>query len=316
MLTSDEHQDTLLQLLLEDEGTPLDASAQGEIEEQDPWTQQLKELLKREIENEAGAGWMHPWTRLVKERLKESFKGDKVKDEGKGEGALSTDLTRPPPDKGKAEGVAEQERRPSSTNADLVNTIAELRNMIASLEKAGNEPIHRPNPADRETQEHVQGDGPREVPAEGRKCNGDMDHNRRRRAWNTAGMPFESEAVCCRCLRVCLPVGARVRATRSSKGDKVKGEGEGKRSKPPGLLEDPVVDASSDEGPSSEETRKGKGGKCEKSKGKGKDGKLDKGKSTVLREQFCNNDGSGTRVVGELYENGTRVVLGASLERR
>ena len=46
------------------------------------------------------------------------------------------EVTRPPPDKGKAEGVAEQERRPSFTNADLVNTIAELRNMIASLEKA------------------------------------------------------------------------------------------------------------------------------------------------------------------------------------
>ena len=50
------------------------------------------------------------------------------------------------------------------------------------------------------------------------------------------------------------------------------------------------MDASSDEGPSSVETRKGKDGKCEKSKGKGKDGKLEKGKGTVLREQFCNND--------------------------
>ena len=59
------------------------------------------------------------------------------------------------------------------------------------------------------------------------------------------------------------------------------------------------MDASSDEGPSSVETRKGKDGKCEKSKGKGKDGKLEKGKGTVLREQFCNNDASGTRVVRE-----------------
>ena len=61
------------------------------------------------------------------------LKGDRVKGEGKGEGALSTDLTPPPRDKGKAEGVfstdlvtptlldkAEQERRPSFTNADLV----------------------------------------------------------------------------------------------------------------------------------------------------------------------------------------------------
>ena len=105
MMSLDEHQGTFLQLLLEDEGTPLDASAHGEIEEQDPWTQQLKERLKREIENEAGAGWMHPWTQQLKERLKEGFKGDKVKDEGKGEGALSTDLTTPPRDKGKAEGA-------------------------------------------------------------------------------------------------------------------------------------------------------------------------------------------------------------------
>ena len=85
MMSLDEHQDTLLQLLLEDEGTPLDASAHGEIEEQDPWTQQLKERLKREIENEVGAGWMHPWTQQFKERLREDFKSDKVKGQGKGE---------------------------------------------------------------------------------------------------------------------------------------------------------------------------------------------------------------------------------------
>ena len=85
--------------------------------------------------------------------------------------------------------------------------------------------------------------------------------------------------------------GVKGEGEGKGKGDKVKDEGKGERSKPPGLLEDPVVDASSDEGPSSEEIRKGKGGKCEKSKGKGKDGKLEKGKGTVLREQFCNNDG-------------------------
>ena len=178
LLTSDEHQDTLLQLLLEDEGTPLDASAQGEIEEQDPWTQQLKERLKREIENEAGAGWMHPWTQQLKERLKESFKGDKVKDEGKGEGALSTDLTTPPRDKGKAEGAlstdlatptldeAEQERRA-------------LRNTIGRL--------HRFNSADRAAQEHVLGDGLREVPVEGCKGKGDMVCSRCRPHWPCAG---------------------------------------------------------------------------------------------------------------------------------
>ena len=96
--------------------------------------------------------------------------------------------------------------------------------------------------------------------------------------------PFDTEE------RVCDTCWKGVKGKGKGKGDKVKGEGKGKRGKPPGLLEDPVVDASSDEGPSSEETRKGKGGKCEKSKGKGKDGKLEKGKSTVLREQFCNND--------------------------
>ena len=73
------------------------------------------------------------------------------------------------------------------------------------------------------------------------------------------------------------------------KGDKVKGEGKGKRSKPQGPLEDPVEDASSDEGPLSDEGRKGKGGKLEKSRGKGKDGKLEKGKGTgdaVSRKAF------------------------------
>ena len=50
-----------------------------------------------------------------------------------------------------------------------------------------------------------------------------------------------------------------------------------------------MEDASSDEGPSSDEGRKGKGGKLEKSKGKGKDGKLEKGKGTgdaVSRKAF------------------------------
>ena len=273
-MSLDEHQDTLLQLLLEDEGTPLDASAQGEIEEQDPWTQQLKERLKREIENEAGAGWMHPWTQQLKERLKESFKGDKVKDEGKGEGALSTDLTTPPRDKGKAEGAlstdlatptldeAEQERRA-------------LRNTIGRL--------HRFNSADRVAQEHVLGDGLREVPVEGCKGKGDMvwpcawcnlePHDAVWRPLDGA-TPFDTS------LRVCDACwkGVKGEGKGKGKGDKVKGEGKDKRSKPQGLLEDPVENLSSDEGPSSNEGRKGKGGKLEKSKGKGKDGKLEKGK--------------------------------------
>ena len=150
LLTSDQHQDTLLQLLLEDEGTPLDASAHGEIEEQDPWTQQLKERLKREIDNEAVAGWMHPWTQQLKERLKEGFSTDLTtppRDKGKAEGALSTDLATPTLDE------AEQERRA-------------LRNTIARL--------HRFNSADREAQEHVLGDGLREVPVEG--CKGKRRH--------------------------------------------------------------------------------------------------------------------------------------------
>ena len=292
LLTSDEYQDSLLQLLLEDEGTPLDASAQGEIEEQDPWTQQLKERLKREIENEAGAGWMHPWTQQLKERLKEGFKGDKVKDEGKGEGALSTDLTTPPRDKGKAEGAlstdlatptldeAEQERRAR-------------RNTIARL--------HRFNSVDREAQEHVLGDGLREVPVEGCKGKGDMvcskcrplGHVQVQTPWPCAwcnlephdavwrpldgATPFDTEErVCDACWK-----GVKGEGKGKGKGDKVKGEGKGKRSKPQGPLEDPVEDASSDEGPSSDEGRKGKGGKLEKSKGKGKDGKLEKGKSKV-----------------------------------
>ena len=105
--------------------------------------------------------------------------------------------------------------------------------------------------------------------------------------------PFDTEE------RVCDACWKGVKG--EGKGDKVKGEGKGKRSKPQGLLEDPVEDFSSDEGPSSDEGRKGKGGKLEKSKGKGKDGKLEKGKGTgdaVSRKAFLvdNPDNRGGKV--------------------
>ena len=86
------------------------ARAEGRLkrvieEEQSPWGQQIGEQISELIEDG------------IEQMIEDSVRAE---DEGKGEGALSTDLTRPPPDKGKAEGVAEQERRPSFTNADLV----------------------------------------------------------------------------------------------------------------------------------------------------------------------------------------------------
>ena len=83
-----------------------------------------------------------------------------LRDKGKAEGALSTDLATSTLDE------AEQERRA------LWNTIARL---------------HRFNSADREAQEHVLGDGLREVPVEGCKGKGDMACTTCKPHWPCAG---------------------------------------------------------------------------------------------------------------------------------